>query len=135
MKNQTPSLPSVSAVFLIVFFAWSSVALMGASELVVSAGVNVDLRPVNVGGPLTVTLSIKNQGSASAPASTTRLTEPEDQFRARSFRGEGALNGQSSSGERPEANKDNIMITVAFVIAWLAVVGLVLIAQGDYRQR
>jgi hypothetical protein len=27
------------------------------------------------------------------------------------------------------------MIAVALVIAWLAVVGLVLIARGDYRQR
>jgi hypothetical protein len=27
------------------------------------------------------------------------------------------------------------MITVALVIAWFAVVGLVLIARGDYRER
>jgi hypothetical protein len=46
-----------------------------------------------------------------------------------------ALNGRSSSGQGPEDRKDNNMIAVALVIAWLAVVGLVLIARGDYRQR
>ena len=49
--------------------------------------------------------------------------------------GNGALNGRSSSGQGPEDRKDNDMIAVAFVIAWFAVVGLVLIARGDYRQR
>jgi hypothetical protein len=53
---------------------------------------------------------------------------------ARSVRN-GALNGRSSSGQGPEDRKDNDMIAVALVIAWFAVVGLVLIARGDYRQR
>ena len=38
-------------------------------------------------------------------------------------------------GARPPDRKDNDMIAVALVIAWFAVVGLVLIARGDYRQR
>jgi hypothetical protein len=49
--------------------------------------------------------------------------------------GEHALNGRSPSGQGPEDRKDNAMIAVALVIAWFAVVGLVLIARGDYRQR
>src|SRR5262245_20360597 len=59
-------------------------------------------------------------------------TEADDHF-ARSFGR--ALNGRSSSGQGLEDRKDNTMIAVALVIAWLAVVGLVLIARGDYRQR
>jgi hypothetical protein len=31
--------------------------------------------------------------------------------------------------------KDNAMIAVALVVAWLAVVGLVLIARTDYSRR
>lgn len=61
------------------------------------------------------------------------ITEADDQLRA--FRSNGALNGRSSSGQGPEDRKDNDMIAVALVIAWFAVVGLVLIARGDYRQR
>jgi hypothetical protein len=63
------------------------------------------------------------------------ITEADDQFRAHSFRGTCALNGRSPSGQGPEDRKDNDMIAVALVIAWFAVVGLVLIARGDYRQR
>ena len=37
-------------------------------------------------------------------------------------------------GARPQERKDNNMI-VALTVAWFAVVGLVLIARGDYRQR
>src|SRR5688572_13155217 len=54
---------------------------------------------------------------------------------ARAPFGSDALNGRSSSGQGPEDRKDNDMIAVALVIAWFAVVGLVLIARGDYRQR
>jgi hypothetical protein len=36
-------------------------------------------------------------------------------------------------GARPQDRKVNTMIAVALVIAWFAVVGLVLIARGDYR--
>jgi hypothetical protein len=61
------------------------------------------------------------------------ITEADDQLRV-PF-GNGALNGRSSSGQGPEDRKDNDMIAVALVIAWFAVVGLVLIARGDYRQR
>ena len=45
------------------------------------------------------------------------------------------MNGRSFSEQGLEDRKDNAMIAVALVIAWLAVVGLVLIARGDYRQR
>ncbi len=41
-------------------------------------------------------------------------------------------NGRSSSEQGPEDRKDNRMIAFA-LIAWCAVVGLVLIAHGDYR--
>jgi hypothetical protein len=44
-------------------------------------------------------------------------------------------NGRSSSEQGPQARKDKRMIAVALVIAWCAVVGLVLIARGDYRSR
>jgi len=45
------------------------------------------------------------------------------------------LNGRSSSEQGLMDRKDNAMIAVALVVAWFAVVGLVLIARGDYRQR
>jgi len=35
-------------------------------------------------------------------------------------------------GARPQDRKDNDMIAVALVVAWFAVVGLVLIARVDY---
>ena len=34
-----------------------------------------------------------------------------------------------------KTERTTTMIAVALVIAWFAVVGLVLIARGDYRQR
>ena len=46
-----------------------------------------------------------------------------------------ALNGRSPSGQGPEDRKDNDMIAVALVVAWFAVVGLVLIARADYGRR
>ncbi len=49
--------------------------------------------------------------------------------------GNGALNGRSSSEQGPEDRKDNDMIAVALVVAWFAVVGLVLIARADYGRR
>jgi hypothetical protein len=63
------------------------------------------------------------------------ITEADDEFRARSFRGACALNGRSSSEQGPEDRKDNDMIAVALVVAWFAVVGLVLIARADYGRR
>jgi hypothetical protein len=62
------------------------------------------------------------------------ITEADDHF-ARAPFWKRALNGRSSSGQGPEDRKDNDMIAVALVIAWFAVVGLVLMARGDYRQR
>jgi hypothetical protein len=44
-------------------------------------------------------------------------------------------NGRTSSEQGLPTGKDNNMIAVALVIAWGAVAGLVLIAQGDYRPR
>jgi hypothetical protein len=38
-------------------------------------------------------------------------------------------------GARPEDRKDNDMIAVALIVAWLAVAGLVLIARADYSRR
>jgi len=45
------------------------------------------------------------------------------------------VNGRSSSEQGPEDRKDNAMIAVALVVAWFAVVGLVLIARADYGRR
>ena len=44
------------------------------------------------------------------------------------------MNGRSSSEQGPEDRKDNDMIA-ALVVAWFAVVGLVLIARADYGRR
>jgi hypothetical protein len=52
---------------------------------------------------------------------------------ARSDGGTRTLNGRSSPEQGPERRKDNAMIAVALV-AWFAVVGLVLIARVDYRR-
>jgi hypothetical protein len=48
---------------------------------------------------------------------------------------ERALERPKLFGARPEDRKVNNMIAVALVVAWSAVVTLVLIARGDYRQR
>ena len=45
------------------------------------------------------------------------------------------MNGRSSSEQGPEDRKDNAMSAVAIVVAWIAVVGLVLIARADYGRR
>ena len=45
------------------------------------------------------------------------------------------MNGRSSSEQGLMDRKDNAMIAVALVVAWFAVVGLVLIARADYSRR
>ena len=45
------------------------------------------------------------------------------------------MNGRSSSEQGLMDRKDNAMIAVALVVAWFAVVGLVLIARADYGLR
>lgn len=53
----------------------------------------------------------------------------------RAFRSGGVrVNGRSSLEQGPEERKDNDMIA-ALVVAWFAVVGLVLIARADYGRR
>ena len=63
------------------------------------------------------------------------ITEADDHFRARSVWEARALNGRSSSEQGLQDRKDNDMIAVALVVAWFAVVGLVLIARADYGRR
>ena len=48
---------------------------------------------------------------------------------------ERALNGRSSTEQGPKIERTTNMLVVALVVAWLAVVGLVLIARDDYRVR
>jgi len=60
------------------------------------------------------------------------ITEADDHF-ARALFGKRALERPKLHGARPQERKDNNMI-VALTVAWFAVVGLVLIARGDYRQ-
>jgi hypothetical protein len=55
--------------------------------------------------------------------------------RIRALQREAPAERPKLSGARPQDRKDNNMITVALAIAWFAVVGLVLIARGDYRAR
>jgi hypothetical protein len=62
------------------------------------------------------------------------ITEADDQFCARFVREACVLNGRSSSEQGLQDRKDNDMIA-ALVVAWLAVVGLVLIARADYGRR
>ena len=61
------------------------------------------------------------------------ITEADDHFAHARF-GECVLKRPKLHGARPQERKDNNMI-VALTVAWFAVVGLVLIARGDYRQR
>jgi len=67
-------------------------------------------------------------------AAPLRSAEADDQFRARSVRGACAVNGRSSPEQGLQDRKDNDMIA-ALVVAWFAVVGLVLIARADYGRR
>lgn len=62
-------------------------------------------------------------------------TEADDHFARAPFGERAALNGRSSSEQGPEDRKDNAMSAVALVVAWIAVVGLVLIARADYGRR
>ena len=61
------------------------------------------------------------------------ITEADDQFARVTF-GKVRAERPKLHGARPQERKDNNMI-VALTVAWFAVVGLVLIARGDYRQR
>jgi hypothetical protein len=49
--------------------------------------------------------------------------------------GEHTLNGRSSTEQGPKIERTTTMLAVALAVAWFAVVVLVLIARGDYRQR
>ena len=62
-----------------------------------------------------------------------RVANDDQFFCACSVRGARAVNGRSSAEQGPQDRKDNDMIA-ALVIAWFAVVGLVLIARVDYRR-
>jgi hypothetical protein len=66
-------------------------------------------------------------------AAPLRFAEADDRFAHAPF-GERAERPKLF-GARPQDRKDNNMIAVALVVGGFAVVGLVLIARADYRQR
>jgi hypothetical protein len=61
------------------------------------------------------------------------ITEADDQF-ARLRSGSVRVSGRSATAQGHQNRKDNIMIAVALV-AWFAVVGLIVIARVDYGPR
>lgn len=63
----------------------------------------------------------------ASPSPTTNLARASFGKRARQ-------NGRSSTEQGLQDRKDNDMIA-ALVVAWFAVVGLVLIARADYGRR
>ena len=77
-------------------------------------------------------LARRSAGPAQNPE-TSHLRSASTNF-ARSVRGACALNGRSSTEQGLQNRKDNDMIA-ALVVAWFAVVGLVLIARADYGRR